>query len=270
MILVSERNVSLGARPYLPKFGTGGSAYQHNYGQLLNEENVSWSLENDLDDGPNLRMQQIGICQNGTKTSNYFVVGVAIFGFCATGASCLKLPPPEEVIWKNNIAPSIVGFVTPISTPEPVISQAEKLIGEVQAISDLPLEMVAPLLGVSRRSIQYWKDGGKISFKNELQLNNLVGVLKQISTGNSSKTRGLLLERIPGVPRIYDLLAEQRYDTAISRAKNPTNHKPIPSDPTIKFDHRPIEDQLAIVDDVAPTNGFKLNRAMSRRLPIKS
>ena len=94
----------------------------------------------------------------------------------------------------------------------------------------------------------------------------MVDALKLIATGTADETRDLLLTRITGVPRIYDLLAERRYDAAISRAKSPSQNRPILSDPTVKFNHRPIEDQLAIADDGPATLKGKLNRSMSRRI----
>lgn len=264
MMMLSEVDVSRPARPYLSKLGTGGSTYQNPYAQLLSERNILKAPENVVE--PSLSLLQIGICQNGTKTSNYFVVGIALAGFYMTGATCLKLLSPKELAWPNSSTPAVSEYKTITSIPESTISQAAKLISEAQAASGLTLEEIAPLLGVSRRSIQYWKDGERISAKNETQLRNLVEALTQIFTGSADETRGLLLTRIAGVPRIYDLLAERRYDAAVLRAKSPSKHKPILSDPTIKFEHRPIEDQLAIVDDGPAEFKGKLNRSMSRRI----
>jgi hypothetical protein len=167
-------------------------------------------------------------------------------------ASQAKTSPYEH----ETYGPSLSGNVAP----------AISLINEAQSYSGLNLDMIAPLLGVSRRSIQYWKDEKKISQKNELLLRDLVDALKQISLGKPDHTRDVLLARVTGVPRIYDLLVERRYDKAIARAKNKAQSEPILSDPTLKFNSRPIADQVAFADDGPAKPMGKLNRSVSRRI----
>jgi hypothetical protein len=266
-----EQNISLMSNSSWAKSSTGGMDPRYRYGQMLFKEDNARVPGGVSEHSKSLEVHQIGVYQTGTKTSNYFVAGMALAGLYATGAYYLGLHSSGSVAWLGiPTSHTVVGYETPLAIPVSAFSPATSLINEAKEISGLTLEMLAPLLGVSRRSIQYWKNGQAISERKEEQLRDLIDALKQISTGNAVETRGLLLARITGVPRIYDLLAERRYDAAALRAKNPSNYKPILSDPTIKFDHRPIEDQLSIVDDVVPANGFKLNRAMSRRLPIKS
>lgn len=212
--------------------------------------------------------QKIVVGQNATKInanySNYRVAGSALVGLCLIGAAYLEgsFPKQEFLGAKPNVA--IYGSLEKSS--DLLISSVVNLIDEAQSYSGLNLEMIAPLLGVSRRSIQYWKDGKNISQKNEFHLTELVDTLKQISVGDPTQTRSLLLARVTGVPRIYDLLAEQRYEKAIARAKDTTKLKPVLSDQTLKFNSRSIADQLAFADD-GPTKPMgKLNRSVSRRI----
>jgi hypothetical protein len=212
--------------------------------------------------------QKIVVGQNATKInanySNYRVAGSALVGLCLIGAAYLEGSFPNQ---------EFVGARPDIAIHEPLekssdllVSSVGNLIGEAQTYSGLKLDMIAPLLGVSRRSIQYWKDGKNISQKNESQLIDLVDTLKHISKGDPDQTRNLLLARVTGVPRIYDLLAEQRYEKAIARAKDTKKLKPILSDPTLKFNSRPIADQLAFSDDGPAKPMGKLNRSVSRRI----
>jgi hypothetical protein len=214
--------------------------------------------------GQTLDTQHICVGQNFTKTNNYFVAGSALVGLYLVGTACVRVPFSEQESWINS--PKTALHEVPAPTSKIIISGSAHLIDEAQSYSGLTLGMIAPLLGVSRRSIQNWKVDNNISEKNELQLRDLVETLKQISIGNQAQTRNLLLARVTGVPRIYDLLAERRYDAAIRLAKSPPSNRPILSDQTVKLNNRPIANQLAYADDGPAKFKGKLNRSVSRRI----
>lgn len=243
----------------------GISRSHQSTGQLWSQNCLTLPLEDVPDQEKYSKTQPIRMYQAGTRAGNYQLAAMALAGLCATG-SLYSIPQTHvDRFWRVDPTPGVLPGVEAsnlISAPSPVL----KLINEAQEISGLTLEFIAPLLGISRRAIQYWRDGGKASVRKEEQLRGLVDALKRLSTGSAVETRDLILARISGVPRIYDLLAERRYDAAVLRAKSPTVQKPILSDPTITFNHRPIEDQLAVADDGPAAFKGKLNRLMSRRI----
>jgi hypothetical protein len=126
---------------------------------------------------------------------------------------------------------------------------ADRLIDRLQKISGLTLEFSAPLLGVSRRTLQNWKSGGVISLKNEEKLRQLLETTEIIHQGSAAKTKDLLLKRIPGYLRVYDLLLQGRFTDAIARSKSADSLQPIRSNPNLKFDHLPLAVQLSRGDD---------------------
>lgn len=152
--------------------------------------------------------------------------------------------------------------------PVKMASSASSMIAQIRDRSALTLEQIAPLLGVSRRTIQSWKAGKEISNRNEEKLRELAEAVQKLSLSNPRKTRDLLLERIPGITRIYDLLAVRKFDEAIARAKSSEKPQPIHSDQSIVFHHLPIGSQLAVVEDEQPESPAKLNRKVSRRLKL--
>ena len=93
---------------------------------------------------------------------------------------------------------------------------AQALLRKVQSRSGLTLEEIAPLLGVSRRSLQHWRAQGHISARKEQRLRSLCDALDSVPITNSPNMRRRLLDRVQGKVRPYDLLAEGRFDAAYS------------------------------------------------------
>ena len=145
---------------------------------------------------------------------------------------------------------------------------AAELIDQIQKKTGLTLELVAPLLGVSRRTLQSWKAGETISLRNEERLRELAEAIMRLPRGSSTETKNLLLERIPGVVRIYDLLAERRFNDAIARANSVEKPEPIYSDQSIVFQHLPIDARLAVINDESSEPAGRLDRKVSRRLKL--
>ena len=221
------------------------------------------------DQEPNLQtIAGVGECTTTSGNNSLgFLRTIYMTGLCATGAIQLHYVVPT-----GSIGSPAYPLIQTAHIGEPIAAQllsastAADLIKEIRETSGLTLEMIAPLLGVSRRSIQSWKAGEPISIRKEERLRELAAAINEISRGNSRRTKDLLLERIPGVPRIYDLLAERRFDTAIARVNSAEKPKPIFSDQTIVFSHVPLDAQIAVVDDGPSESTGQLNRRVSRRL----
>jgi transcriptional regulator with XRE-family HTH domain len=93
---------------------------------------------------------------------------------------------------------------------------AQSLLSEIRTMSGLTLEEIAPLLGVSRRSLQNWRAQRRISARKEQRLRDLVDTLRAVRRSDPTEMRQILLDRGQGDIRPYDLLAEGRLDTVYS------------------------------------------------------
>ena len=93
---------------------------------------------------------------------------------------------------------------------------AHSLLATIQSRSGLTLEEIAPLLGVSRRSLQHWRAHGRISARKEQRLRDLADTLGSLPASETNEMRRKLLDRISDGVRAYDLLAEGRFDSAYS------------------------------------------------------
>lgn len=98
------------------------------------------------------------------------------------------------------------------------LTLAQAAIEEIKALSGLTNELIAPLVGVSRRSLQAWIAGESISQPREQRLLELRATLRTLDAGNADATYRRLMDRAPGRVRVYDLLASGRFDTAVDIA----------------------------------------------------
>jgi hypothetical protein len=146
---------------------------------------------------------------------------------------------------RQDVTNAAVVLQVEVANSEPVVN----LIDKFRRLTGLTLEFTAPLLGVTRRTIQNWKAGEAISSKNEEKLRLLLETTETIQQGSATKTKNLLLGRIPGYLRIYDLLCQGRFADAVARAKLKEPLQPIRSNPNLKFDHLPLAVQLSRGDD---------------------
>ena len=104
--------------------------------------------------------------QAGTRAGHYQLAAIALGGLCETGAHFSIPQSLLDGFGRADSSPKVLagtGRPTVNLTTLPIV----KLINEAQEISGLTLELIAPLLGVSRRAIQYWKDGENASIKKE-------------------------------------------------------------------------------------------------------
>jgi hypothetical protein len=145
-------------------------------------------------------------------------------------------------------------------------SPGARALAQIRQASDLTIEALAPLVGVSRRTLHNWLAGGEISQRNEERLRALAEAVEQIAAVGPETARERLMERVLGSPRIYDLLAEGRYEIAIAHG---TGVEPTPR-PTIYPKPRTIATPLAarvaaLNDKSIPLDG-PTNRRLTKRL----
>jgi hypothetical protein len=145
---------------------------------------------------------------------------------------------------------------------------AQSLLANIQSRSGLTLEEIAPLLGVSRRSLQHWRAHGRISARKEQRLRDLADTLISFPASDATEMRGKLLDRISGGVRAYDLLAEGRFDSAysmIARSPAPAHLVARSVKPSVPSAISMI-DRLSGRDDGPPLPTSRVNLRRSRRL----
>ncbi len=139
----------------------------------------------------------------------------------------------------------------------PSLTQAA--IEEIKALSGLTNEQIAPLLGVSRRSLQAWIAGEPISQRKERRLLELRAALRALDAGDAVATRQRLVDQAPGCVRVYDLLAAGQFETAVDLATG--RRRPLPPRPDrperedLAAQLSRLEDRVAIVE-APPTGRF--------------
>jgi len=143
---------------------------------------------------------------------------------------------------------------------------AMRLLERIKNASGLTLESIAPLAGVSRRSVQSWRAGDAISQRNEEHLCALAEAIDTIAAADPLRVRERLMERVSGSIRIYDLLAEGRYEDAIARTRGT---RPVPqpithSEPTPLS--VPLAAQVATLESPATTLDPRIDRRFTKRL----
>ena len=133
----------------------------------------------------------------------------------------------------------------------------------------ITLEALAPLVGVSRRSLHHWIAGHPISQRNEERLRALAEAIEQIATAAPGSCRDRLMERVSGSPRVFDLLAEGRYEAAVARV---TGASPAPRPlvyPAAKPPTTPLLAQLNVSEERSlPLNG-QIDRRFTKPIKLK-
>jgi transcriptional regulator with XRE-family HTH domain len=94
---------------------------------------------------------------------------------------------------------------------------AQTLLADIRTFSGLTLEEIAPLVGVSRRSLQNWLAGESISARKEQRLRNLADFLRALpGTDVKDTLRETVFTRSADGVRPYDLVAEGRFGDAFA------------------------------------------------------
>ena len=92
---------------------------------------------------------------------------------------------------------------------------AQAAVSDIRRLCRLTFEEVAPLLGVSRRTLHSWANGSPISARRERRLRTLSETIHTIVRFRPGNVRDFLLNRGGGGVRPYDLLAEGLYQEAV-------------------------------------------------------
>jgi hypothetical protein len=131
----------------------------------------------------------------------------------ALAAKCRWTTTAQQVLllWDDD---DIQPDVAPRRRRGTLQTTAQMFLEKVRLASGLTLEEIAPLVLVSRRTLQNWRAQSQISARKEKRLRDLAEFLNLISPGHSDEMRRKLLDRSPGNVRPYDLIAEGRFDTA--------------------------------------------------------
>lgn len=98
-------------------------------------------------------------------------------------------------------------------------NEAAALLDRIQEDAGLTLEQIAPLVGVSRRSLQAWRAGAPISGRKADRLRAVNETIEALVGADQEETKATLFSRAPGGVSIYGLLREGRLSTALARAK---------------------------------------------------
>lgn len=166
-------------------------------------------------------------------------------------------------------APARVSSVFDAAPVDPTpASPAARAITRIQSASGLTREAIAPLAGVSRRSLHHWIAGDPISQRNEERLRALAEAVEQIASAAPGNCRERMMERIPGAPRIYDLLAEGKYEAAVARATGASATSRPSVYPAAKLPTTHLIARLAALEEKSlPLNG-QIDRRLTKRIKL--
>ena len=188
-------------------------------------------------------------------------------GFCKLGFGQSTSAPTEfsvEVVGRRKWAGAMHSSA---DRAHPIPSSAAaRALAQIKQASELTIEALAPLIGVSRRTLHNWFAGGQISQRNEERLRALAEAVEQIAAIAPKSARERLMERVPGSPRIYDLLAEGRYESAVARG---TGAEPTPRQliyPKPRAVSAPISARVAALNDRSIPLDGSIDRRMTKRL----
>jgi DNA-binding transcriptional regulator YiaG len=188
-------------------------------------------------------------------------------GFCKLGFSQPTGSPTEfsvEVVgWRKRAGAM---HSSPRKADPIPSSPAARALAQIRQASDLTIEALAPLIGVSRRTLHNWFAGGEISQRNEERLRALAEAVGEIAAVEPETARERLMERVPGSPRIYDLLAEGRYEAAVARG---TGMEPPPRPliyPKPRSLSTPLSARIAGLNDRSIPLDGSIDRRFTKRL----
>jgi hypothetical protein len=202
-----------------------------------------FTLDRDLDAFTNWGFWKLGANQSTSSPTNFSIEVVGCWRWACTG---------DFLALNASVVPS----------PTP----AARALERIKKASELTIEALAPLVGVSRRALHHWLADGHISQRNEERLRALAEATEKIAAAVSGSVREALLARVPGAPRIYDLLAEAKYDAAIARVTGalPVTRPlvyPMPRPPAVSLDA-----MIDALHDPPPSMNGQLDRRLTKRL----
>lgn len=132
---------------------------------------------------------------------------------------------------------SVMFWLETRTNPSPPILLQEKTepvqhgrsVAELRRLSGLTWDELAGLMHVSRRSLHHWVSGKPASAEHQTQLQRLLGALRRLDRGDSSRNRNLLLTPDDTGTLPLDLLKAGQYDAAVSAVGQATSSRVSPS-----------------------------------------
>ena len=212
-----------------------------------------------------------GACKNASL--NLFTLDRDLAAFANSGFCELTIDQPTSS--PTNCSIEVDGWRKWACLLHPLLSKADSVpsstpaaraLERIKQASGLTTEALAPLVGVSRRTLHLWLAGGQISQRNEERLRALAEALEAIAAVAPETVRQRLMERTPGYPRIYDLLAEGRFEAAIARG---TGEEPMPRPVIYPKPHAlstPLAARVAASNDRSIPLGGPIDRRITKRL----
>lgn len=164
--------------------------------------------------------------------------------------------------WMVIPAPNHISFEAETTVLPPPQGSAGLLLAKLKGTSALTYEELAPLLGVSRRTLHTWNAGGPISARREARVRRVVEAVAAIAAVSRRPMRAQLLDRQPNDLRLYDLLAEGLFQEAVDAAAGTHAHRPGPK----RAEWESLATQLDRRDDDVSVPGGRVRKGLSRRI----
>ena len=163
-----------------------------------------------------------GLATGGVETNGLSVISRHLQGLFAEGGARTVTSSPRLTISTGlrrptrTIEPAAIAPRPTAPTPAVTGTPAQGLVDGIYERTNLTLEEIAALLGTSRRTVHNWRAGEAISGQNERKLTQLSQTLERMDLGSAELTRRRLLDHAEGSIRLFDLLAEGRFEAAIA------------------------------------------------------
>ncbi len=134
------------------------------------------------------------------------IVGLLLAGLGTSAA----IAPSDDLVMRCAAQQTTTGASVGMVKP------AGNAIGELRRLSGLTWDQLGRLFNVSRRALHFWASGGRMSPRNEENLQRLLALVRKIDRGSASANRAIILGigengRLP-----FDLLAAGDYDGAFT------------------------------------------------------
>lgn len=188
-----------------------------------------------------------GTSAGGAKAAgNLFA---CVLGFAAVGTTAAYASPIVETRTSANYDTILTRSLGMREDRAPALGP---LVFDLKRVSGLTWDEMADVLGVSRRTVHFWANGGAINARNEQRLRRTAHAIEAIARPNARDTRELLMQPLGG-GLLIDLLRAERFDdvrigaTLAAQARGANGHSSdLNDDPPVlaalgTLEDRPIE-----------------------------
>jgi hypothetical protein len=159
--------------------------------------------------------------------------------------------------------------VSPIKTAAvagPDSFQVRSALHQLRRLSGLTWENLADVLGVTRRSLHLWANGGPINSHNEKQVRDLLATMHALDRGTATENRRLLLTSVDSGKTFADLLRTREFAKAVFLAGRGTGRPALP-----KTDEGNVKSGISRVSiaDMLGTNPERIHADDGKFLPSR-